>query len=589
MTGPTAALLDGPLTALRESEIRLLGDIAATLGEAGENAQEDRQRLLEVAQDLRELFFLVVVIGEFNAGKSSFINALLGDELLPTGITPTTELIELIRYADVPSRKPQMRQDSLREWQHPNTGAPGVSIVDTPGTGSVFQKHEQTARAFLHRSDLVIFVISAKRAFAETERMYLEMAQSYGKKIILVINQTDLLKPSEQAEVRRFVESQVKELLGIQPLIFNVSAKESLAARKSGVADTSGMDAVRAHLRGVFSEAPPAKQKLLSQLDMTQRITQTHFESIREKAEAVNADTFKARELQSELGQQAVGLSGQLQTARADVDKLFDGIRQRGLALIDSQFKLGKAPNRDALQKEFQEVVVGRAVREVSDATNNYVNAVIDHSRQYWRSVIDRLNQLRRMLEQEVVGLDAGVYAEQRESLEEAIRIAEGELRTYSSGEIAGDLQVRFQTNVSGFAWSTVAAAGGATAAILAFLTHGPIIGSAFPLVAPAFFIGLPVAVAGGVFSIVYFRRINAQAKKEFNARMDTLVTTYHDAMDDLIRKERNRLAAYGNQILTPIFSRLQVLSERYSNQQAALQRHQEQLAALKRGIEESK
>ena len=53
----------------------------------GDAAQEDRKRLLDVAQDLREMFFLVVVIGEFNAGKSSFINALLGDELLPVGVT----------------------------------------------------------------------------------------------------------------------------------------------------------------------------------------------------------------------------------------------------------------------------------------------------------------------------------------------------------------------------------------------------------------------------------------------------------------------------------------------------------------------
>lgn len=174
--------LDGTLAALRESEIRLLTDIGTTLAEMGEAAQQDRRRLLDVAQDLRDMFYLVVIIGEFNAGKSTFINALLGDNLLPVGITPTTEVIELIRYGEVANRKPVMREDGIREWTHPNTGAPGVALVDTPGTGSVFQKHEKTAKSFLHRSDLVVFVVSAKRAFAETERLYLELAKNYGKK-----------------------------------------------------------------------------------------------------------------------------------------------------------------------------------------------------------------------------------------------------------------------------------------------------------------------------------------------------------------------------------------------------------------------
>jgi tRNA U34 5-carboxymethylaminomethyl modifying GTPase MnmE/TrmE len=181
----------------------------------------------------------------------------------------------------------------VREWAHPNTGAAGVAIVDTPGTGSVFQKHERIAKEFLHRSDLVIFVISAKRAFAETERLYLELAKNYGKKIILVVNQVDLLEPGEQAEVKRFIERQAEELLDLRPLIFMASARQSLTAAKNGNAQNSegGIDAVRAHLRGVFSEAPPAKQKLLSQLDMAERVVRNYLEQIQGRADLVSADT----------------------------------------------------------------------------------------------------------------------------------------------------------------------------------------------------------------------------------------------------------------------------------------------------------
>src|SRR5690349_18181998 len=137
-------VLEGPLAELREREVKLLYDVAEYLNTLG-SAEEDRKRLLDSAADLKEMFLMVGIIGEFNAGKSSFVNALLGDPLLPMGITPTTDAIELVCYAPVKVTSPKQRDDALREWYHPNTGAPGVVIVDTPGTGSVFARHEQIA------------------------------------------------------------------------------------------------------------------------------------------------------------------------------------------------------------------------------------------------------------------------------------------------------------------------------------------------------------------------------------------------------------------------------------------------------------
>jgi small GTP-binding protein len=580
--------LEGPLAALRESEIRLLSDVGTTLAEMGDLAQEDRQRLLEVAQDLRDAFFLVVVIGEFNAGKSSFVNALLGDELLPVGITPTTEMIELIRYGDAVNRKPVIREDGIREWSHPNTGAPGVALVDTPGTGSTFQKHERVAKSFLHRSDLVLFVISAKRAFAETERLYLELAKNYGKKIILVMNQVDLLQPKEQAEVRRFIERQAEELLDLRPLLFMVSAKEAKTATNGG-SDPGGVDAVRAHLRGVYSEAPPAKQKLLSQLDLAQHVLQKYQDRVQGNADLVSADTVKVRDVQKELEQQSLGLDAQLQEARAEVDRVFEGLRQRGLNFIDTHLsvrKIGRVPKREALQAEFQEVVIGRALRDINDASSGYINAVIDHSRLYWRGIIDRLNQLRDLMEQELGGLDSGAYAEQRESLEEAIRIAEAELKSYSSGKVVADIQQTFQSNMAGFtAWSGATVVG-LTLLVLELVTKGPLIAGGAAIFPPLI---VAATALTGVVAWTYYRRVANQTKRELSERIDQLERTYHEALNDLTQKERNRLTQYGKQVLTPIFSRLDVLAQRYASQQTALRKHQEQLEALRKGIEESR
>ena len=584
--------LEGPLAALKESEIRLLTDIATTLAQMGDHTEEDRQHLQDAAQDLSEAFFMVAIIGEFNAGKSTFVNALLGEELLPMGITPTTETIEVIRYSETPNRKPESPREGIRQWAHPNTGAEAVALVDTPGTGSVFQKHERIAKEFLHRSDLVIFVISAKRAFAETERLYIELAKNYGKKIILVVNQIDLLEANDQAEVRRFIERQAAELLDLTPLIFMVSAKEALAKAKQGDETGGGVEAVRAHLRGVFSETPPAKQKLLSQMDMAERVVKNHLNTIQGRADLVSADTVKVREVQQELEQQSIGLETQLVEARADVDRVFEGIRQRGIQFINENLsirKLGRMPKREALQQQFQDVVVGRAVREIDEATETYINAVVDQSRLYWRSIIDRLNQLAELMEQELSGLDAGMYAEQREGLQEAIRIAEGELKSYSTGKIVGEIQTEFETNMSGFTTATLASFAGLIAAILGVAAPGPVIGAGAAALAPiAVIVGAPVAAIGGYYALRYYRRITNDAKQDFNARIDRLEKNYHEALNDLTQKERNRLTQYGKQVLTPVFSRLEVLSQRYINQRAKLQDHLNEIDSLRKGIQAS-
>jgi GTP-binding protein EngB required for normal cell division len=521
------------------------------------------------------------VIGEFNSGKSTFINAILKDDLLPMGITPTTEAIELIRYADDPLRKPITSEDGrLRQWAHPNTGAPGVAIVDTPGTGSVFKQHDTVAKDFLHRSDLVIFVISSKRAFADTERLYLELARNYGKKTVLVMNQIDLLDPNERAEVRKFIERQVRETLGFEPLIFGVSSKKELGGEDGGV------DAVRAHLRGVLAEAPPAKQKLLTQLDLTERIIKRYMDEIQLDVSRVSDDTNKARNVQDELERHSLGLEAQFKEANTEIEKVFEALRERGHQFIDTNLSIRqiiRRPSRDKLQAEFQDIVIGRALRDINEATSSYINAVVDSSRLYWRGVIDRLNQLKDMMDQELGGLDASAYAEQRESLQEAIRIAKTELESYSTGGVIREMQTVFENNMNYFTVSFMAAVGGLIAAIAAIAAPGAaLVGASAVVIAVA----TPVALVGGAAALRYYRGLQSDTHKDFDQKVDQLVKSYHNALDDLTARERQRLKKYGNQVLQPIFNRLEVLQSRYKEQMAALEKHQKEIERLRTEIQ---
>jgi small GTP-binding protein len=578
--------LEGALAAFREQEIRLVGDLQAALTGMHEGAEDDRRRLEETITDLREMFYLVVVIGEFNAGKSTFVNALLDEPLLPTGITPTTELIEVVRYSETAQRVPVRQDATVRVWQHPNTLAPGVAVVDTPGTGSVFKKHEDTAKSFLHRADLVIFVLSAKRALAETERLYLDLARNYGKKIILVINQADLLKPDEQMQVKHFVEKQVEDLLDLHPLIFMVSARDALNGDEAG----SGMSALKAHLRAVLNESPPARQKLMAQLDFIEGVARTNLKRAEARAGLIDSNSLQVRDVERELGEQTGSMTGPLNAAREEINRAIEAMRARGHTFIRENLslrRLGRSLNREKLQQDFEEVVIGRAVKDIHAASLEYVNALVDGSRAYWRSVIERLNRLHDLLGQDVEGLDANAYAEQREALQEAVRQAEAQLRSYSSSDTVRELDERSMSEVNNFAFSFVTMVVGLITAVLALATPGAV--TAVPLATLAFVVAAPVALLGGGAAIIYWRRAQTRVRADFDGRVNRIRDTYNESLDDLMRKERARLQQYGQQVLNPIFSRLEVLTNRYAAQRAQLQLIIGQLESLRKTIEDSR
>jgi GTP-binding protein EngB required for normal cell division len=576
----TSIVLEGPIADAREREVRLLHEVAEIVAQIGEST--DKQRLQQNAADLQDMFFLVVVVGEFNSGKSSFVNALLGDNLLPMGITPTTDAIELVRWANRATKEPVWREPGVvREWRHPNTGGPGVVIVDTPGTGSVFRKHEQIAKGFLSRSDLVIFLLSAKRARAETERLYLELARDYGKKIVVVINQGDLLEKRERKEVQAFVKQQLAELLDLHPEIFMVSAKQALTDKKtagglfSTASDDPGdMNAVREYLRATFERIPPAKQKLYAQLDFVDSLIGKYTGQLDEQIALITSDTALAESLRKELEEQANSLKDSLSTAERDLDRVFTDLKTRGGEFIQQNLTLQRATrtlDRAEMRAEFEKQVVGNALDQITSISEQYVNAVVDNSRRYWRSILDRLTKLHSLLEQEVGSVDATGYAEQRAALQDAIAIADTELKSYTDNSLAENLRNTFRGNLVGFSAGFTAALGGIVAVVLGIAAPGAVTAAAGAALA-TLVVGPLLLVGGGAAAALYWRKIKRDANQELEDRLSALQASYHQAMQDLTDRERSRMLQYGQQILSPVFSQLSVLNDRYQTHKNALQ-----------------
>src|SRR6476469_8547893 len=190
---------------------RLLGDLGPAVVRFVASA-EDQATLKRSARQLDELFLLVVA-GEFNAGKSAFINALLGSKILEEGVTPTTTHVHILKYGGAVSRTPV--DTALDVITAPVELLQDINIVDTPGTNAILREHETITREFVPRSDMVLFVTSADRPFTESERAFLQSIREWGKKVVVVVNKIDILEtPEDWERIRVFIADNARSLLG---------------------------------------------------------------------------------------------------------------------------------------------------------------------------------------------------------------------------------------------------------------------------------------------------------------------------------------------------------------------------------------
>ena len=159
--------------------------------------REDLDKLRGAAEQLDELF-LIVAAGEFNAGKSALLNALLGETVLEEGVTPTTAQVTLLRWGEQAGRL--VVDDGFAIVTHPLPLLQELNMVDSPGTNAINRQHERLTSDYVPRSDLVLFVTSADRPLTQSERLFLEKILKWGKKVSLVINKIDILESENARE-----------------------------------------------------------------------------------------------------------------------------------------------------------------------------------------------------------------------------------------------------------------------------------------------------------------------------------------------------------------------------------------------------
>ena len=225
---------------------------------------------------------LVAVMGEFNAGKSSFVNALVGEEVAPTGVTPTTATVNVVRYGDRSGARVVYHDGTTRELGatfvshflrelsdaqassvrvveifHPLETLRRVEIVDTPGLNSIRPEHEKVARDFLVDADALVWVFAIGQAAKASEKEALALAHGAGKHVLGVLNKIDGVSEDDVRAVVRHVQGSVGSLV---EEIVPFSATRALAARRAGTVDDAAAALEGALERRFFGHARALKR-----------------------------------------------------------------------------------------------------------------------------------------------------------------------------------------------------------------------------------------------------------------------------------------------------------------------------------------
>jgi predicted GTPase len=201
--------------------------------------------------------FLFVVVGEVKAGKSSFVNALLQADICKTAADPCTDVIQQLIYSQEQFEQPVNQY--LRKIGLPNEILKTLSVVDTPGTNTIVENHQEITKDFIPNSDLIFFVFFAKNPYTRSAWELLNYVNNeWRKKVVFILQQADLAKPEELAKNKeKLAELAVQK--GIQsPVVFATSVEWEV----NGETDLSGFQEVRNYIQQTLKDGSTKRLKL---------------------------------------------------------------------------------------------------------------------------------------------------------------------------------------------------------------------------------------------------------------------------------------------------------------------------------------
>jgi GTP-binding protein EngB required for normal cell division len=578
---------------LRVREQELLQRLATALERFGTDvAPDDLRRFNEAREQLTGLFLLVVA-GEFNSGKSSFINALLGERVLPEGVTPTTDRINVLRHA--PEVSDQLREAYLLERTHPADVLREISIVDTPGTNAIIRRHEELTRDFVPRSDLVLFVTSADRPFTESERAFLEQIREWGKKIVFIVNKIDILTRAEdRQEVIHYVGDNAAALLGETPQVFAVSARQAMEARdesgsgKGGANggkegeelwEQSGFSEVEDYLLNTLDQQERVRLKLLNPLNVGLRLAGKYKDATFDRLKLLAQDVEALQNIDQQLALYHQEMLRDFEPRLARLDVLLGDMERRGTRFFEETIRIGRIKSlmdSEGVKRAFEREVIGETPRQMEEEVGRVIDWIVERNHKLWQDI--SLYIERRQLTRHHEGMIGDVgpsFSYNRQALLDSIgRVSREVVGSYNrdaeSRTIANEIQGAFAT--------TALAEAGAIG--LGTIVVTVVTGAAADVT------GILLATALAVGGFYVLPRKRRQSQRDFQRRIAELRTRLKDALTRQVHLELEQSTARINEAIAPYRRFVQTQQQQLNEARAELVTTEDALLRLRADVE---
>ncbi len=562
---------------LLKQERQWLLNLQVILGKLGA-LSEDQTTLSRSIQQLDELFLLVVV-GEFNAGKSAFINALLGQVLLTEGVTPTTAQINLLKFSETSNR--QVQDAHLHVISEPIDLLQHINIVDTPGTNAVIQKHQTITEEFVPRSDMVLFITSADRPFTESERNFLSQIKNWGKKVVLIINKIDIFETeADLGKVVDFVTENGTILLESAPDVFPVSARSALHAKQGEPQKwaTSGFEPLEGYIHDTLDETSRLRLKFLNPLGVGDRLLGKYADITTNRLALLANDTETLANLERQLNLYRQDMSRDFQFRLADIENILFDMEKRGNAYFDETMRLARIfdlMKKDRIQQGFEQEVVADLPQAIEQKVTELIDWLVNADLKQWQAVMNYLDQRRQEYKKHIVGDVGGNFRYDRDHLIDSVgKSARRVVETYNISAESKKMAAGAQMAVAETAAAEVGAIGlGALIAALATTAAADVTG----------ILAASVVAALGLFVIPARRHA---AKKEMAERAASLRDQLTVALTTQFEKELNRSLNRINDAVAPYTRFVRAEQEKLEQTQAELNDAQTTQGRLRAEIE---
>ncbi len=472
---------------IADQYLQLRSELESALGELLKLAAEMRRpagfldTLHALLGDIREPF-LFVVMGEVKSGKSSLLNALFGQEFAKADVLPATDRVCIFRYGEL--EKTVDISPHVIERYLPITLLRDFNAVDTPGTNTMVEGHQDITENFIPRADVILFVFSVANPWTQSAWKFLDLLQAkWLKNVVFVLQQIDLREPSEIEIIRRHLQDTAMQRLGFVPPIFAVSARKALMAR-TGAGDQeqlwreSDFQPLEDQINLIVAESSSRILKLRSTLQTGRVMLEEVSEQLRKSVDVIGRDEARLEQVNVVLQARSEQTSRQVAGFLRGVEQACHEATTGGIKILQKRLSFWRTCKliwgKGDSPRDFQIEIEAKLKQTIQPQVEHAVRLLESDLRGIWPQlhdlIQDRLtSDLRNQIPQTTPD-----FARQRRELLQSIELAllertaartTEQLLTEQFGETTNRLRIPIGVAAAGGIATAIAAASSAAVA----------------------------------------------------------------------------------------------------------------------------